>query len=154
MKVVLLASLLLISCTTSKKVDTNTISSGESKIFFVVMKISRNPALGKSTIALISSTPVDGKLKNTITEKIHSQEYLTLDVFEQDSLAQTIVISHPLFKHIEYAGGNGNVLTAKDIILDSADFFVRLQLNEHSSSIRISETLPNKPIQELSIIQL
>ncbi len=155
MKVLLLISLLLISCTSSKKVDINTISSsGKSKIFFVVMKISKNPALGKTTIALISSTPVAGKLKNTTTEKIHTAESLTLDVFERDSLAQTIVITHPLFKHVEYTNESSNALTAKDITLDSADFFVRLELSEHSSRIRISETLPNKPTQELSIIQL
>lgn len=118
------------------------------------MNIRKSPALGKNIVTLISSTPVTVKLKNTTAEKIQTSASLTLDIFEQDSLAQTIVITHPLFKHIEYPGGDDNTLTAKDIVLDSTDFFVRLQLNVHSNSIRVSETLPNIPIHELSIIKL
>ena len=154
LKAFLFLLLFLSSCTPSKKTERSDVSANSTNtIFFFVFKISKNSVQGKNAIELVSKTPAAGKIKKEDQDQTNFQNSLNIDLFEEDSLIKRVVIEHPLFKHVEYADSN-NALASKFIELDKADFFLRLQITERSTMIRISEKLQNKNLQELTIIKL
>lgn len=155
MRILLLLSILLISCGVSKKTESSqetTTSSDENVIVFLTLKISRDSIQQKNTIQLVSKTRASGKIKDLLQSQSKPENYLTIDQFAQDKLVKTSIIQHPLFKQVEYSDGNN--LTTKTIELDSADFFIRLQLNGSSNKIKISETLKATPTRELITLKL
>lgn len=131
----------------------NSNIENDDSIVFVVLKISKDSLQGKNVIELVSKTKTVGKIKNEYQSQADAENYLTIDLYEQGKLIKTIVISHPLYKKIEYLEGSS--LTTKSIDLNSEDFFVRLQINDSKSNkIRISETLKHSAKKELAVINL
>ena len=112
------------------------------EIVFVVFKITKNAA--RNTIAIISTAKSNGKMKTEIERPISSENYLTLEIFENNNLILTKRIEHPLLKNVEYLN-ESNQYVSKEVDLDDAEFFIRLQKNQGSTKIRILETLKSKP---------
>ena len=155
MRILLLLSILLISCGVPKKNEPhqeNTTSVDENALVFVLLKINRDSIQQKNTIELISKTIASGKMKDGFQNQSKSENYLTIDQYAQGKLVKTFTIQHPLFKQVEYSDGNN--LTSKTIELDSANFFIRLQLSGSSNKIKISETLKDTPTRELTTLKL
>ena len=107
----------------------------------------------KNSIELVSKTAAAGKLKNDEQDGHSFRNLLAIDLYEQDSLVRRVIIEHPLFKQVEYVDSN-KMLGSKFVVLDKADFFLRMQITERSSLIRISEKLEDKNLQELKTIEL
>lgn len=141
------------SCTTTKPTETTIHNSKEDAIYFVVLRISKDSTQGNSIIELLNTTKSIGKLKKDIRNEIDSENYLTVDVYEQEQLINTFNIVHPLYKNVEYLNEE-NTFTRKLIELNAAEFFIRLQMNDDSSTIKISETLGNSIQEKLLTIKL
>ena len=151
----LLFTLLLISCVATKGIgvdDSIILNKDTDKIVFLVLRISKDSLQGENLIEFVSLIKKDGKMKNEMQDKIDSENFLTLDLYEKNKLMRSITIEHPLFKQVEYE--DDDVLTSKSVELDKTEFFVRLQVNGDLNRIRIWETLKNAPRKELSTIEL
>ncbi len=121
------------------------------EIVFVVFKVTKNAA--RNVIAIISTAKSYGKMKAEIEKPISSENYLTIEIFQNERLVQTKRVEHPLLKYVEYPNEN-NQYVSKQLDLDEAEFFIRLQKKQGSTKIRISETLKNKSINELQTFTL
>jgi len=106
----------------------------------------------KNVIEFVSKTEIIGKIKNEYQSQVNSENFLTIDLYEQDKLIKTIAIAHPLYKNVEYLEGNS--LVSKSIELNTEEFFIRLQIKDKSNKIKISETLKNATSKELTTIKL
>ena len=83
----------------------------------------------------------------------HTDNYLTLYLYNNRHLADSVRVEHPLYKHYEYLDAE-NKLAAKDMVLDKADFIVRFQTAEPTNRIAVMETLKNAGTRQLSTIKL
>jgi hypothetical protein len=152
--------ILLSSCTLIRETRTNSaivplnpVKAGgnEKPIVFAVLKIKKDSATAKTNVGLVSIIETAG----TVKAKKHNlyENYLTIFLYNNSKLVDSLTIEHPLFKHVEYLD-DMNSFRAKEIELDSAEFFIRMQLERNSSEIRIFETLKNKSKEELNTIKL
>jgi len=156
MWVLLLLSIMLASCSLSKKLSDDKInqqSHHQDLIGFMVFKIEKDTIQKKNVIDLVSKTISSGKIKSESEASIDFEDYLTIEVFDKSKLVNTIVIEHPLHKHVEYVDEDGKLAT-KSVDLDREEFFVRFQLSGDSNTIRISETLKNSVKRELKTIRI
>lgn len=156
MWVILLLSILLASCSLSKKLGdnkTNQQSHHRDLIGFMVFKIEKDTIQKKNVIELVSKTISSGKIKSESESSIDFEDYLTIEIFDKSRLVNTIVIEHPLHKHVEYVDEDGKLAT-KLVDLDREEFFVRFQLSGDSNTIRISETLKTLAKRELKTIRI
>lgn len=80
----------------------------------------------------------------------HTMNYLTIAGYNDGKQIDSIIIEHPLYKHLEYLDGK-NMLAAKDTVLQHAEFFVRLQAKGQLNTVRINEHIAGKPIKETII---
>jgi len=129
------------------------LKNDNNTIVFLVLRISKDSIQGKNVIEFVHKTKSLGKIKDNNNSHFNYENYLTIDVYQQDSIIHTMVIEHPLYKHVEYSGDN-NILVSKYIELNKEEFFIRLQMTGDSNKIRISETLNNTSKKELAIIKL
>ena len=150
-KTILLLLIALSSCAPTKAPQDNpSITAPTEQIVFLNLKIQKAPNGNK--ITLLSKTKTTGKIKQN-PQKPRSQEYLTIEVFNNNTLYQTTYNTHPLYKNIEYADEQ-NQLTTKSIQLDQDEFFIRLQTKSGQTKVRIYETLKDKPKTELITLTL
>lgn len=143
------------SCCLAKKAEINkrTINNeNDYAIVFLVFKINKDTVQGKNVIELLSKTKTTGKIKEIAQTNVNTENYLTLDVYETGKLTNSIVLPHPLYKNIEYS--EGNTLKSKFIESEKEEFFIRLQIKESSTKIRVSESLKSVEKKELTTIQL
>jgi hypothetical protein len=151
---------LLSSCTLARETKTNSatvpsnpapVEGNEKSIVFAVLNIRKDSTTSKSTVELVNVIQTAGTIK-TKKSDIH-ENYLTIFLYNNSKLIDSMTIEHPLYKHVEYQDDK-NTFSAKEIELDSADFFIRMQVERKSSEIRIFETLKNKSKEELNTIKL
>ena len=140
----------------SAKINTNESTSNPldngDAIVFLVFKMQQNSE-GTNSIALISQTQTAGKIKGESEMAIAPENYLTINLFNNNRLYKTIIKEHPLFKHVEYPDEN-HQLVSKNIELKEDEFFIRLQKNSIPIQVRISETLKNKPKKDLLVLKI
>ncbi|MEP7197722.1 MAG: hypothetical protein ABI851_14475 [Saprospiraceae bacterium] len=111
-------------------------------LYFLVFKIKRDSILKKSVIELISKSEASGKLKNSDYEIQDQDPCLILEIEESKQTKYSKYLNHPLYKKIEYVDDQNNFGT-KSIILDSAQFFIRLQVGTAHPKIIFSEKFSN-----------
>ena len=142
---------MLASCSINNQIESNTSES--NSILFILLRISNDSNSTKHKVELLSKTTSVGKIKKVNDNAFHSENYLTIQIFNNRKLIDTRTIEHPLYKHLEYSDAN-NSLAAKDTIIDNAEFFFRVQAQGNKNEIRVFETLKNKQKEELAIIKL
>ncbi len=150
----LLLTFLFCCCGTSKMQSNESevaTKSPTDEIVFAVFKMTKKA--NQNTIEIISTTKSNGKMKPEIERPIDSENYLTLEIFENDNLVQTKRVEHPLLKNVEYLNDN-NQYVSKQVDLDDAEFFIRLQKKEGFTKVRIWETLKDTPKKELQTFKL
>ena len=150
MRAIFLFYILLVSCTVSRKNDSSTNTDSNS-IVFVTLSIHKDSTNSKHIIELLSKTQSSGKIKNQ--NSFHSENYLSIYIYNNNKLVDTMTIEHPLYKHLEYLNAK-NTFSVKDTVLDRAEFFIRVQTHGNSNEIRIFETIKNKTKNELTTIKL
>jgi hypothetical protein len=112
------------------------------RIIFLNYNIKRNRSNGEVEIKLIDKIITEGRLKANSSEPVLARPG-DLKCISLNSLLQpvdSITIPDPLNITVESVD-NSNMLFKKEVTRDSAEFSVRLQLNEKISSVAIKKNL-------------
>jgi hypothetical protein len=147
--IIILFQILLISCGVSNQNNSNSETEVKEPepitSWFYVFNIHKDNNSSGNTVELVSKKEITGKMKTESTNR--SSNYLTLYLYSDKKLVDTVAIDHPLHKHYEYIGQNGT-FAYKDTIIDNADFVLRAQrsINE----IKLFETLKKQPKKQLT----
>ncbi|WP_460218244.1 hypothetical protein [Psychroserpens sp. MEBiC05023] len=138
--IIIVVLFLICSCAPKKQiaVEENTTLL-PPKIIFLNYSIKKNNHI-KKMVSLINKIVVDGKLKGNDFSKnkkaIGDLECVLLD--KDLNEIEQIIVKNPLRKDFEYLNTNKEY-EKKIILLDSAEFSIRLQLPPKCKHIRISE---------------
>jgi hypothetical protein len=139
--------------TVNKSVDQNKENLQADSIAIVSFNISRDTIINKTAILLIDKNITSGRLKPTGLHAEKGENYLLVYQYTGESLIDSQVIEHPLFHNVEYLA-NENGFGIKEVKLDKADFFIRLQLKGPENKIVIFEKLKNRNIKNLGTFTL
>lgn len=119
----------------------------QPKIIFLNYSINKNNN-DKKKVSLINKIVVDGSLKNKKIKRnqknIGDLECLLLDKDSKE--IEKLTITNPLIKKFEYLNENKR-FEKKIILLDTAEFSVRLQLPPKCKHIIITELTATKSIK-------
>ena len=138
MRTLFFITFLLASCSGVKKTGGNTrLENGSDSILFLVLKIRKDPGESRNSVELLGKTVGTGKIKREESRPYPSVQYLTIDIYRKNRIIHTQIMEHPLYKHIEHADEHG-ALHSKNIELEEAEFFIRLQVQ--GDAVQISET--------------
>ncbi|HRO09864.1 MAG TPA: hypothetical protein PK611_05700 [Saprospiraceae bacterium] len=122
------------------------------EIIFLVMNMSNDTILKKNTIRIVEKIKTEGTIKVNEQNIAETPNYLSFEMYEQGKLVHTFVREHPLYKRVEYPGDTS--YESKELKLDTADFFVRLQSNTSDGKLIIYEITNNTEKNILTSIQL
>lgn len=137
-------SVFLLSCKSTKKIQATQPKTQAQNteqtdsILFLTFNIYKDSLSGQTSVTLINSIKNAGKLKSTENAEIFGN-HLSLYLFNNDKIYDSVLVTHPLYKQIEYPGDNGQ-LSSKDISLDKAEFFIRIQSHNYKT-VKIYEYL-------------
>lgn len=147
---IILSLLLMMSCSVSKQnISSLEIDKKEPNLIsFLVLNIYRDTISSTNVIEFISKIESTGAIKKQ--HSFPTQYYLTFYAYSGKHIVDSLIIEHPLYKHLEYVDENRN-FAVKDTIINHAEFFVRLQ--GHFNEIKIFETLKNKSPIKLNTIK-
>lgn len=123
--------------------STNNLTTPESsivsnpKILFLNYSIKKSSSEARSVL-LINKIITKGKFKknNNLKDAI-SGDLIGHQLDKNSNVLQDFIIKNPLIKNIEYIDGS-NSFQIKKIVLDSAEFSLRLQLKPNTKYITIS----------------
>ena len=139
------------SCNSKKDLNENKSVFKElekNQIVFLIFKINKNLDSNNNKIELIKTIKTDGVLKKDFETETNEDNFLTIELYNDNKIEKEIKIDHPLFKEIESFDDNNKIIK-KSVVLDSAEFTIRLQIKNSNSNFRILESLKNKSIKEL-----
>lgn len=144
---------LISSCGSTRKKDSHNLKNNNdqenvNKITFLFLKIKKDPNGTKNLVELVDIKESTGRIKD---HRIYTAPYyLSIYALSGDQIVDSLALKHPLYKHLEYIDENQK-FAFKDTIVQSEDFFVRLQGN--FNKLKIFETLKNKPTKLLKTIK-
>lgn len=130
-----------------------TLNNDIDGIAFLIFNITKDKVNDKSEVSFIKNIKTEGALKSNLNELINSDNTLTIEIFRNGVLDQNIVINHPLYKNIEYTTAN-KTFSRKEIIIDQAEFSIRIPNKDSKATIKIFETLKNNTKKELNTFNL
>lgn len=155
MKILLLFPLFFAFCSLPKDGTGNNavVSVGKDEIVFLTLRISKGESGKKSTVEKVNVTRTEGKIKPIAYKRKSYENFLTLEVYEDGVLTQTITEEHPLRKRIEYS--EGDELKSKVVEKNEQEFFIRLQTHGKKTAVKIYESWAGKTDKEaLTVINL
>ena len=120
----------------------------QDEIVFLTFRISKDSILKINTITLLNQKISFGKMKAVDQDKVSSNNYLQIELSENQQLIKTLILEHPLFKHVEYPDESGKMVS-KNIEANQDDFFFRIQKQKSPIQVKIFEVLANQPKKEL-----
>jgi hypothetical protein len=144
------------SCVSKVNLVKNTTpleKSDPNEIVFLFFKINKDLDSKTNKVEFIKSVKSEGTIKNNIEKEIGSENYLTLEVYNGNTIVKTILMDHPLYKDFEYLDEKNN-FQRKKVEVNSEEFSVRLQISGSNSSVKIYETLKMNPKKELLSLKL
>lgn len=138
------------SITTATNIDSATITP---QIIFLNYSIKLNKSNGEYEILLIYKFITKGKLKmNSSEPEISKQGDLKcISLNNHLEPVDSIIISDPLNITVESMDEN-NAFFKKEIALDSAQFFIRMQLNKETDAIAIKKNVNSENQKRYLII--
>jgi hypothetical protein len=122
-------------------------------IVFLFFKIMHDKTHDENKVTYIKNIATEGKLKNNIEQEIHAESTLTINVFRNEILDQTITIDHPLCRNMEYLTEN-KTFARKEVVLEEAEFSIRIPNKNAETIIKISETTKNNKNKLLNNFKL
>lgn len=148
----LLGMLCFVCCGSKKNFIENKspqIQQEKNQIVFLTFRISKGLDFQNSRIELVNTIKKDGIIKKQYDSNIESENYLLLEIYNNNKIEKTQKIAHPLFKDVEYYHEN-NTINKKSIALNFGEFLVRLQIKNENTTIKIFEKLKNQSQKELT----
>jgi hypothetical protein len=79
--------------------------------------------------------------------------FLHCYLYSGNVVLDSVKVEHPLYRHLEFVSGEKS-MSSKDTLVDNADFFIRFQTQKNVNEIRITETVPEKPLRVIAIIKI
>lgn len=146
----LLGIIAFTSCSVMRGSQSNAQAAGNT-ISFLVFNIHKDTRETAPTITLLSRQESAGTIKKQ--PEINGPAYLTLYIYSNRHMVDSVRVDHPLYKHLEYPGDDHQFIS-KDTLITNADFFVRFQTEEPADEIRITETIASGEVRKLSTIKL
>lgn len=146
--------LLFSFCGASKINDGNTEVASKNtadEIVFVVFKMRKDA--DRNTIEIISTTKATGRMKGDLERPIDPENYITLEIFENNQLVKTLRVEHPLRKIVEYLNEN-NQYVSKQVTADEGEFFIRIQKKAGQTKVRVLEKVKGNTTNELQTFKL
>jgi len=126
------------------------------KIIFLNYSISENKSNQNYTVQLIDKTIVHGKIKKNANIPITpAMDDLAYSVSDKDKMVlEENFVENPLRKTFEFVDDNGQ-LAKKDVVLDSAQFSLRLQLDPKARYISLARYFgPERENQVLHVFEI
>lgn len=122
---------------------------------FYALYISRDStaAQPRTQVRLLKTTSGKGQMKVKPPVETPSEPCLTVYRRAGEKTLDSVVLSHPLFLHVEHSDEAGRY-TAQEITLDTAQFFIRLPGRRDVTHLRVVETLRGSPRTELGILKI
>src|SRR3712207_3622198 len=121
MKIILIASLIIVSCKSVKKSESLGSDSFKdtinNSIVFLLLRITKDSIHNNHRVELVSKRLSSGNVKNQPPSNINAENYLIIYLYTKTALVDSIQIVHPLYKRVEYLN-NTYTLSSKDIMLD------------------------------------
>lgn len=147
-----------VSCHAQKpagKVETPVpvVIAADNSILFLSFGIRKDSLLLQPEIKLISKMIGAGKMKGRPATVGSTPEFLTFFFYGSSGVLDSLVVDHPLHKHVEYTDEN-NTFSSRDITVEEAEFFIRIQLKGNPDKLKIFETLKEKERTEIAEINL
>lgn len=153
---VLLTFLLLSSVCCQHKLSNQkeiTINNSSPNICFLTFRISKDSMNNSNKIELLNQTFSAGSFKPETQEFTNWNSKLQFELFDQNTSVKSIFIEHPLYKNIEYVDEHDQ-LKSKQLKLNTAEFFIRLQWIGQNATLKISEYHNQSSKKLLSTIKL
>lgn len=152
-----LTVLSLTGCKSSKPAvvadrSTNDEIAASDSIAFLIMTIAQNSATQKNEIIKQRIKVSAGTLK-TETHSAIAANQLKGYIWQGGVLRDSVIVNHPLYKHFEYFDDGGKA-TAKDTLVNKAEFFLRFQKPVADAEIRLFEQIKNASPSHLITIKL
>jgi len=124
-----------------------------SKIIFLNYSIKINSSTKKSEIRLINTIIAEGKLKSSPSEpEIRKQgDLLCISLNKNNEPVDSVIISDPLNITVESVDAN-NTYFKKEIARDSAEFSVRMRLDNNTHAFGIKKNADSKSRDSYQII--
>jgi len=132
---------------------------------FYALHISRDStaAAPRSQVRLLKTTSGKGQMKSSGETAPPGENYLTVYRRAGKKTLDSVVLSHPLFLHLEHsdeaglpAGASAEVglYAMKQVTLDTAQFFFRLPGRRDADNLQVVETLRGSVRTELGILKI
>lgn len=122
---------------------------------FYVLHISRDStaAAPRSQVRLLKTVSGKGQMKSSGPTEPPGEDCLTVYRRAGKKILDSAVVAHPLFLHLEYIDEAGGY-ARKEVVLDTAQFFLRLPGRHDVDNLRVTETLHGSIKTELGILKI
>ena len=108
-------------------------------IAFLAFRFTRDTANGKNSAALVSKKVVTGSFKPS-SQSVYPYQITISQLDDQGAILFSNTQEHPLLRVVEFTGID-NQLMLKPAALQTADYFVRVQLMPLAKRIKIEEVI-------------
>jgi len=153
---VLLTFLLLSSVCCQHKLNLQKeikIKNSSPNICFLTFRISKDSMSNTNKIELLNQIITEGSFKPEIQEFSNWNSKLQFELIDQNHSIMSVFIEHPLYKNIEYIDEHDQ-FKSKQLELNTAEFFIRLQWIGQNATLKISEYHNQSSKKLLSTIKL
>ncbi|MEO6190777.1 MAG: hypothetical protein ABIO44_10880 [Saprospiraceae bacterium] len=123
-----------------------------NSILFLSFLIAKDSLSGQSTLTLIDKKSIVASLKNNQYQATPNENSLSFEVMKDNEVVQFFYIEHPLLMSVEYE--EGVEMKRNTFEFQKREFFVRMQISNGQSKVRISEIIKNKEKKNLLTIDL
>lgn len=123
----------------------NAINTGSPEVIFLVFHMSKDSVSQGNKIILRSGEKVGGKLK-AVQEQMAAPDRLVVSLLNNEKKALVSANQeHPLRRQVETVNPSGQ-FERKTVILNEADFFVRMAYRKDAVYVLVEEMIDEKKV--------
>lgn len=136
---------LLLSCSTTKNINSKTSKADEEKILFIAYEVLRDSLSGNIKANILYQRVVEGSIKPGSVENAPATAgNWAIKASNVKGIAlETLVAENPLHQKLEYVGNDG-ALQMKEVWSPRAELSIRMNYVKGMSAIEIAEISNNR----------
>ena len=112
------------------------------RLLFLSGRLTAAPTGTRLEVLHLKAVPGDLKLPNTDADTPAFLRVSQLD--RQDQPLAQLRVAHPLRRSVEHVGDDQRTFQRSDVVLPTAEFFVRLALQPAATTLRVEEIIDGK----------
>ena len=132
-------------------------SESTAKLIFINFIIIKDSAQDNSTVNITQVKITEGRIKKKnlpdIYQPVYQNELRCVIVDKNEKNIYKTILEHPLFKRYEYSMEDGSI-SAKNIVLKKAVFFIRTDYNPDMKYVHVFEKLSPSEEKEIAKLEL